>query len=133
MPEQATERLQAVGKWLEKYGEAVYGQVDLATPPQLEWMLLGAFTRKANAVYYWVSRWPGTTINLGGFQTPLKQVSLLGSAAAVSFRQDNRQIVLSGLPEQNPDSIAATAVIKLEFESEPIQKLGAGYWLSEEI
>ncbi|MBN2048045.1 MAG: alpha-L-fucosidase [Anaerolineaceae bacterium] len=133
VPEQAVERLLPVGKWLKTYGEAVYGQVDLAMPPQLEWMLLGAYSRKANDVYYWVSRWPGSVINLGGFQTKLKHVSLLSSGAEVDFRQDARQIVLSGLPEQNPDPIAAIAVIKLEFEDEPIQKLGAGYWLPEEV
>jgi alpha-L-fucosidase len=134
VPEPAIGRLQAVGQWLEKYGEAVYGSVDPASHPQLEWMPLGQFTRKGNAVYYWVSRWPGSALALGGFQSQLVRASLLGSDTALPFTQETRRIVIQGLPADNPDGLpTATAVLKLEFASEPLQKLGAGYWLPEEV
>ena len=96
-------------------------------------MPLGQFTRKGSTVYYWVNRWPGSEIALGGFQTPLAHASLLDDGTELTFTQDERRIVLRGLPEHNPDAVAATAVIKLEFTGEPHQKLGAGYWLPEEV
>ena len=45
VPPEATERLVPVGKWLAKYGDAVYGTVD-RTDGCFEWGPLGQWTRK---------------------------------------------------------------------------------------
>jgi hypothetical protein len=37
------------------------------------------------------------------------------------------RLVFKGLPEKSPDPYASVAVIKMEFESEVRQVLGAGY------
>jgi alpha-L-fucosidase len=128
VPPEATESLAPVGKWLEKYGEAVYGQVDRAAG--LEWGPLGQWTRKGRYAYFWCNRWPGSEIVLGGFRTKLKKAILLPEGRAVRFSQTSQQLKLKGLPAKTPDRVAQIAVIRLEFAASPQQRLGAGYvWL----
>ena len=74
-----------VGRWLAKYGEAVYGKVDRAL--DLEWTSLGNCTRKGNTIYFWSHRWPGSEIVLAGFKSKLKKASLLHNGKAVRFTQ----------------------------------------------
>jgi len=124
VPVEAVKRLRPVGRWLARYGEAVYGQVDRAEG--FEWCPLGVWTRKGNVGYFWSGRWPGSEIALGGFTSKLKRASLLGSRRAIKFSQQGNRLVLRGLPRKNPDRIAQMAVIKMEFASRPQQKLGAG-------
>ena len=124
VPPEAAERLIPVGKWLAKNGEAVYGKVDRVEG--VEWSPLGSGTRRGNTLYFWCSRWPGSEIVLGGFRTKLKKASFLVGGKNIRFTQKGEQLKLKGLPKANPDKIAGIIVIKLEFASKPIQKLGAG-------
>jgi len=126
VPDEAVPRLAAVGKWLAKNGEAVYGQVD-RTGGRLEWLPCGAWTLKGKAAYWWVSRWPGKELALGGFKTKLVKASYLIGGKPIAFEQTANRIVLKGLPKSSPDKIAGVCVLKLEFRSAPRQVLGAGY------
>jgi alpha-L-fucosidase len=128
VPPEAAERLQPVGKWLARYGEAVYGQVD-RTDGCFEWSPLGQWTRKGRTGYFWCNRWPGKEITLGGFSTRLKKAEFLHDGRPIEFEQQGQQLKLRGLPAKTPDKIAQTAVIKMEFASTPKQELGAGYVL----
>ena len=125
VPPEATERLIPVGKWLAKYGEAVYGQTD-RTDGCFEWGPLGQWTRKGKTAYLWCSRWPGEEIVLGGFRTKLKSAKFLDNGQAIAFVQKGQQLKLQGLPKKNPDRVAQIAVIEMEFASVPKQQLGAG-------
>lgn len=124
VPEEAYERLIPVGKWLEKNGEPVYGQVDRAEG--LEWMPTGNWTRKGNTLYYWCSRWSGKELAIGGLLTKVKKASIVATGESVAFEQTENRLILKGLPEKNPDDIAGVSIIKMECESEPRQALGAG-------
>lgn len=124
VPEQAYPRLQAVGQWLKRHAEAVYGQVDRAD--RFEWMPLGQWTRRGNTGYFWCSRWPGSEIALGGFNARVQRASILGDASPVTVVQKGDRLLLRGLPEHCPDPVAGIAVLKLECASQPSQKLGAG-------
>ncbi|MEW6756210.1 MAG: alpha-L-fucosidase [Candidatus Latescibacterota bacterium] len=126
VPPEATERLLPVGRWLAKYGEAVYGQVD-RTAGCFEWGPLGQWTRRGRVGYLWVSRWPGRQITLGGFKTKLRKAELLPGGKPIEFEQTRQQLKLKGLPASNPDKIAQTCVIRMEFAAKPRQELGAGY------
>lgn len=126
VPEEAYERLIPVGKWIEKNGEAFYGKVD-RVGPKLEWVPTGNWSLKGNTAYFWCNRWPGKELAIGGLLTKVERASLLATGEPVDFEQTENRLVLKGLPEANPDQIAGVSVIKLEFESEPQQRLGAGY------
>lgn len=128
VPEEATERLTAVGKWLARNGEPVYGKVD-SVKDRFEWMATGQFTLKGNTAYYWCNRWPGRELVIGGIKTKLKAASMVSPAQPVSFVQEKDRIILTGLPRTNPDKIAGVTVFRLEFAGKPQQKLGAGHVL----
>ncbi len=128
VPPEATERLLPVGKWLKRYGEAVYGQVD-RTDGCFEWGPLGQWTRQGRVGYLWCSRWPGKEIVLGGFRSKLKEARLLPDGEPLPFVQTADQLKLQGLPSRAPDRLTGTTVIRCEFTSVPKQQLGAGYVL----
>jgi alpha-L-fucosidase len=130
VPEEAYERLIPVGKWIEKNGEAFYGKVD-RVGRNLEWVPTGNWSLKGNTAYFWCDRWPGKELAIGGLLTKLAKASLLATGKSIDFEQTENRLILKGLPEANPDKIAAVSVIKLEFESEPQQRLGAGYVILE--
>jgi len=125
IPPLAIERLAPVGKWLEKYGEAVYGSVDRADKT-MEWMPLGQWTVKGNTGYFWVTRWAGKELYLGGVNTKVKSACLLDSGKPVTVEQSENRLILRDLPEKAPDDLVHVSVIKIEFEGKPEQKLGAG-------
>jgi alpha-L-fucosidase len=126
VPPEAVERLIPVGQWLAQNGEAVYGRVDRAEG-RMEWMPCGQFTVKGNTAYYWVNRWPGKELAIGGLQVKVLKASYLATGAPIAFEQTENRLVLKGLPDQNPDKIAGVCVIKLECDAPPKQVLGAGY------
>jgi len=125
VPEEAVERLTAVGKWLGKYGEAVYGKVDRVTT--MDWMATGAWTRRGNTMYFWITRWPGTDLAFGRLRGKLKKAALLADGRPLSSTRTRERLVLHGLPKTCPDKIANVSVIRLEFASMPKMIRSAGY------
>ena len=128
----ASEILSAVGKWLNKNGHAVYGKVDRADE-RFEWHPAGSWnsnnnpwTLKGRTAYFWVTRWPGRTLVIGGLKSKLKKASFLATGRPIKFRQQPDRLFLYYLPRTNPDKIAGVTVIKLEFASRPRQELGFG-------
>jgi alpha-L-fucosidase len=126
VPELAYERLAPVGKWLNKNGEAVYGQVN-RIDGHLESMPTGEWTMKGRTAYYWCTRWPGNTLTIGGLRSKVEQATLLATGQPISFEQRGQQLTLTGLPKTNPDRHAQISVIKLLCKSKPKQVLGEGY------
>ncbi len=126
VPDEATERLESVGKWIATYGDALYGQVD-RVDGRMEWMLTGQWTLKGDTAYYWCDRWPGSELAIGGLQTKVVEATLMATGDPVAFEQTENRLVLSGLPESSPDEIAGVSVIKLKCTGPPHQVLGSGY------
>jgi len=126
VPPEAVERLTAVGKWLARNGEAVYGKRDLPPGKNLEWTCVGNWTRKGNIAYFWCDRWPGSQITIACLKTKVKEVTLLASGRSVEFREDRERLILTGLPKKNPDRIAGITVLRLKCASTPHQWLGMG-------
>jgi len=127
VPELAVERLTAVGKWLKKCGEAVYGQT-WRCDDAVEWMPTGTWTAKDNGrtAYFWCSRWPGTELAIGGLRSTVRKATLVHNGKSLRFRQEKDRLVIRGLPARCPDRIAGVALIKLELKSRLKQVLGAG-------
>jgi alpha-L-fucosidase len=125
VPLESVERLEAVGQWIGRYGEAMYGAVDRAQG-KMEWVPTGQWTIKGNTAYFWCTRWPGQELVIGGLRVPVNKVTLLATGKPVAFEQTINRLVLKGLPAENPDAIAGVSVIKLECDAPPRQILGAG-------
>ena len=119
VPPKAVRRLQAAGRWLARNGEAVYGPVDRVQ--RLEWMPTGHWTLKGNTAYYWVRRWPGKEITIGGLKPTPRRVTYLATGEPVAFTQRDNRVLLYDLPEASPDGIAGVCVFKLEFDAPPYQ------------
>ena len=92
----------------------------------MEWMPTGAWTIKGNTAYFWCTRWPGSELAIGGLRTAVRRVTLLATGDPVEYAQSEERLLLSGLPETNPDPIAGVTVLKLECDGPPRQVLGAG-------
>jgi alpha-L-fucosidase len=135
VPPEASERLEAIGRWIEPNQEAIYGSME-RTDSSLEWMPTGfgwpaGWTLKGNTAYFWCSHWPGEEITFGGFKTRLMKASLLTTDQAITFEQTENRLVLRGLPATQPDKIAGVTLLKLEFDAPPQQTLGNGYIVLE--
>ena len=126
LPPEVAQRLAPVGKWLARYGEAVYGRRERDVKRYLDWTSVGHWTRQGKTAYYWIDRWPGKETAIAGLQTKVKRITLLGSGRPVEFSVESERIVLTGLPEACPDKIAGITVLKLECTSFPHQELGMG-------
>ncbi len=126
VPPEATERLLPVGKWLGENGEAVYGKLD-RTDGRLRNLPLGRWSLRGKTAYYWVFRWPGQELTIGGMKGTLKKATYLATGKPIDFVQETRRIILTGLPPQSPDKQVGVTVIKLEFASKPRREQGAGY------
>ncbi|MBE3134660.1 MAG: alpha-L-fucosidase [Acidobacteria bacterium] len=125
VPPEASERLTPVGRWLAANGEAVYGRTDRVAG-RLEWMPCGPFTCKGRNLYWWVDRWPGRGLVLGGLKTKVRRVSYVATGKPIRFEQQGGRVILKGLPAAAPDKIAGVTVLRLECASAPRQELGAG-------
>lgn len=118
VPPEAVERLSTVGRWLQKYGEVIYGPVDridtLRSPA-------GNWTRKGNTVYFWCARWPGETLALSAINSKLVSARLFPDGPQLEFEQSFSRLCIKGLPEQCPDQEVSVAIIELEFRKPPRQ------------
>jgi alpha-L-fucosidase len=124
VPEEATERLTAVGKWIKTYGDVIYGKVDRVE--KMEWLPTGTWTRKGNTMYFWCTRWPGKELAIGGLKGKLKQARIYPNGKTLPFRQSEDRIVIQGLPQSCPDKVAGVALLEMDFARVPYQVLGAG-------
>jgi alpha-L-fucosidase len=130
VPAEAVERLTAVGRWAEQNQEALYGAVD-RVGDRMESMPTGLWSINGNTAYFWCTRWPGEELAIGGLRTRVVKASRLATGQPVAFEQTENRLVLKGLPASQPDTIAGTAIIKLECDAAPRQVLGRGYVVLE--
>lgn len=118
VPSEMIKPLSEVGRWLEKYGDAIYGKIDHHS----SWSGFGPTTsvRKGRKVYLIMWLWPyDRTMNVGGFKTKLMNARFV-NGENIEFTQDDNRITLKNLPDKNPDDILNISVVEMEFEEEPI-------------
>ena len=130
VPPEAYERLDVVGRWLARNGEAVYGQLDLADNDRIECMVTGCFSLRGNTAYFWADKWPGHELAIGGLtQQKCLAASYLATGQPIEVVQENNRLILKGLPADPPDTETGVTVIKLEFDAPPSLRLSHGYVL----
>ncbi len=129
MPQQAIDRLTAVGKWLKTYGEeCVYGSRPrgkglLDVGNMLDWTR----GKDEKIAYAWMRTWPvDGEVGIGWFRGKVKTITLLGprSQTPVKFTQKGQRVVITGLPKTCPDKSVDMAVLKFECTSKPDRWMG---------
>jgi len=88
------ERLHAVGDWLSRYGDSIYGTRGGPTPPA-DW---GVTTQKGDVVYVHVLNWNTPLLALPPMPRSISKAAILGSGSAVQFTEDAKGLVLSVPP-----------------------------------
>ncbi len=115
LPTEFVARSDAIGRWLDLHGEAIYG---VEAGDVCEFITCGRQTRKGNNLYLIIRFWDGSgAVNLGGLATPVKQATLLTTGQKIAFTQTNDHLYLYGLPKQAPTELFP--VIKLECDGPP--------------
>ena len=115
IPDEAVSILTAVGKWMQKYGSTIYE----AERCRVRGSFLAGFTRKGNTLYMHVHFWPGGTVPLGGLRPKVLNARLLTTGQKIAFKQEERRVQFTGLPEKAPDDVVT--VIEIECDGEPDQ------------
>ncbi|RPI27463.1 MAG: alpha-L-fucosidase [Acidobacteria bacterium] len=116
IPEESVRILSAVGEWITKNGEAIYGTERC----QVRRSNIANFTRKGNTLYIHVHFWPGETVAIGGLKNKVKSARLLAGGPPVTVVQEDLRVQFKGLPKQAPGLVP---VIVAECEGEPVQDM----------
>jgi len=113
IPAPSIERLQAVGRWLQVNGEAIYGCG--ATPfKRLAWRC----TTKPGKLYLHLLDWPAGRVEIPGLNNPITRAYLLADPAHAPLAVSRQgEAVVVSLPDGAPDPI--DSVLVLEIEGEP--------------
>jgi alpha-L-fucosidase len=109
------ERAEAIGRWLARHGEAIYGS---EAGEVCEFITYGRQTRRGNNLYLVIRFWDGRpSLTLAGLETPVKRAELLTTGQRLDFSQSADDVTITGLPAAPPTELFP--VIKLECEGPP--------------
>ena len=110
------EALEGTGRWLEKYGEAIYGTT---ASPFRYLPFFGRATVKSNTLYAIVFDWPRErSIMLPGVTNEVRGARLLGVPGSKLNVERTGQTLVIQLPEQAPDPVAS--VVALDLKGPPV-------------
>lgn len=94
------ERLQAIGKWMQRNGESIYG----TTYGPIQGIRSVRTTAKAQDIFVHILDWPGTTLKIAAENLPkFGSAKFLASGERLDFHQEKGHLSLS-LPAQALDS-----------------------------
>jgi len=123
IPEAYKRRLKAVGVWLERNGESIYG----AGAAPINVSHLGQATAKGNKVYVHIFYWTGNgEICVAGTKNKVIEVYMLADNKRLTFEQKEDRLFIRGLPRKAPDPI--DTVIAIELEGEP-KSVPPSFWM----
>ena len=116
--------LEAIGAWLKRNSEAVFGTSPGAIYDfsngrvQGPMFHYGMWTCREHTGYLTLFYYPGETLVVSKIGPGIRSAELLTSGASLRIEPAaNDRVLLRGLPETSPDPLAA--VVKVEFESPP--------------
>jgi alpha-L-fucosidase len=98
-------RLHAVGEWMSRYGDSIYGTRGGPIAPA-DW---GVTTRKGSDIYVHVLHWKGKLLALPALPSKIARSSSFPDGTVVEFKQSDDGVVLT-LPEA-PKSEADRVIV----------------------
>ncbi|MFO7956201.1 MAG: alpha-L-fucosidase [Candidatus Brocadiia bacterium] len=116
-PAAARGRLHELGRWLARYGEAVYGPKERVLG-RLPATGLGQWTLEGKTAYLWLFEWPGPGWAITNFAPEVERATLLPEGPEVTVRHEDGRVVFPALPVPEPDPETGVAIIKLELAEE---------------
>jgi alpha-L-fucosidase len=102
-------RLHAVGEWISKYGDSIYGTRGGPIPPG-DW---GVTTQKGNRIFVHVLNWSAPLLAIAPLPNKIASAHLLLDGSSVDFTQNADGIVLKLRP-QGKDETDRVIVLTLE-------------------
>jgi alpha-L-fucosidase len=103
---QFVSRLQAVGEWISRYGDSIYGTRGGPIAPG-DW---GVTTQKDNKIYVHVLNWNAPLLALSPISSKVTAAHLLVGGAAVEFTQNSEGLILK-LPSAKDDETDRVVVL----------------------
>ena len=95
--------LKEMGKWMDKYGESIYGTRGNVMPPQ-NW---GVVTSKDKKIFVHILKDSIQPIIIEGIKDKIKSCQLMGSGGKVKYKQDKNgvSIDINNIDLKEPDTI----------------------------
>jgi alpha-L-fucosidase len=90
-------RLHAIGEWMSRYGETIYGTRAGPIAPA-DW---GVTTQKDDKIYVHVLQWKAPLLALPPIQKTIKNAQEFGTKSPVEFKQSSDGVVLKVPPAAN--------------------------------
>jgi alpha-L-fucosidase len=118
-PIEALQRLEGIGHWMDKNGEAIYGTTASPFKEQLAWGRCTKKTDKKSAtLFLHIFNWPQDgKLLVPGIKNSAASASLLATGTKLPATCDASGVTVS-LPPVAPDKISTTVVLKLKGDLE---------------
>jgi alpha-L-fucosidase len=99
--------LHAVGAWISKYGDAIYGTRGGPFPPA-DW---GVTTQKGDKIYVHILHWDAPLLALSPIGASIRSAKNLADGASVDFKQNSDGLVLK-VPAPAPGDVDRVVVLE---------------------
>ena len=101
--EEFRDTLKQIGKWMNKFGESIYGTRGNIMPPQ-DW---GVVTSKENKIFVHILKDSIQPVVITGIKNKIKSCRLMGSGEQVKYDQNKNKVTirLDGIALVEPDTI----------------------------
>ena len=106
-PEQVA-RLKEIGAWLEKNGESIYGTRGGPFKPGLSYVS----TRKGNAIYVHIMKWPGDVLVLPALPAKIVRCSALTGGTVKAEQVDGELRIQVAVADRQP----IDTIVKLDLD-----------------
>lgn len=116
-PQPIVERLQGMGRWLDKNGAAIYGTT---RSPWRAMPFEGRCTVKGNRLYLHVFRWPEDGLRVLGLRTPVRAARVLATGERLRFATTKADDLPSVAIERPSQLDPIATVIELQLAGKPV-------------
>ncbi|MCY4109273.1 MAG: alpha-L-fucosidase [Chloroflexi bacterium] len=129
IPRPSVERLEAIGRWMEVNGEAIYGTSPSPYAYAFDW---GGITQKGSTLYLLLTHWPDAGLTLHGLRNKVKSAYLLAAPDITlevsQTRNDDldHDVLELELPPNGPDEHVSVVALELDgpasVDAAPLQQ-----------